>query len=107
MVGHTANVPAIIEAVEEVDTQLGRVVSALQTRGGAAFITADHGNAEVNIDPFSGEKHTSHTTNLVPAIITHQGISLTHGGLADIAPTILRLLDVSQPQTMTGKKLIT
>ena len=59
VVGHTANVPAIIEAVEEVDLQFGRVVDALVAVGGTAFITADHGNAEVNIDPFTREKHTS------------------------------------------------
>ncbi|MBX4197940.1 2,3-bisphosphoglycerate-independent phosphoglycerate mutase [Candidatus Parcubacteria bacterium] len=107
MVGHTANVPAIIEAVQEVDTQLGKVISALEKNRGIAFVTADHGNAEVNIDSKTGEKHTAHTINLVPAIVTKKDIELRiNGGLADIAPTILNLLDISQPVSMTGKNLI-
>lgn len=107
MVGHTANVPAIIEAVEEVDLQLSRVVNALHARGGVAFITADHGNAEVNFDVATNTKHTAHTTSLVPAIFTKSGITLrSGGGLADIAPTILGLFGVSQPETMTGATLI-
>ena len=107
MVGHTANVPAIIEAVEEVDTQLGKVVDALVAHGGIAFITADHGNAELNIDPVTGAKHTSHTTNPVPAILTTSDLTLrSGGGLADIAPTILKLYNIPQPRTMTGKSLV-
>lgn len=107
MVGHTANVPAIIEAVEEVDLQLGRVLTALEQRGGVAFITADHGNAETNIDPETGKKHTSHTLNKVPAILTSTGYTLRDGGgLSDIAPTILALFNLPQPQAMTGKSLI-
>ena len=115
MVGHTANVPAIIEAVEEVDKQLGRVISVLEARKGVAFITADHGNAEVNVNPQTGEKHTAHTTNPVPAIVTSSAVSFKNlvpgksvivGGLADIAPTILALLDIPQPATMTGKNLL-
>jgi 2,3-bisphosphoglycerate-independent phosphoglycerate mutase len=106
MVGHTANVPAIIEAVEEVDTQLGRVLEALEKNGGVAFVTADHGNAEVNIDPTTGEKHTSHTINLVPAILTKEGMNLRGGGtLADITPTILQMVGIKQPVSMTGKTL--
>jgi 2,3-bisphosphoglycerate-independent phosphoglycerate mutase len=107
MVGHTANVAAIIEAVEEVDTQLGRVEKALEKAGGVMFVTADHGNAEVNIDPISGEKHTSHTINPVPAIITSEKVTMrSGGGLADITPTILELMAIKQPETMTGKSLI-
>ena len=106
MVGHTANVPAIIKAVETVDTQLNRVITALEKRGGVAFITADHGNAEVNIDPITGTKHTAHTVNPVPAILTDISYTLRDGGLADIAPTILALLDIETPAKMTGKKLI-
>ncbi len=107
MVGHTANVPAIIEAVEEVDLQLGRVITALEARGGVAFITADHGNAEVNIDPETGKKHTSHTINKVPAILTsHAYTLLDNGGLADIAPTILTVLNIPQPKVMTGEVLV-
>jgi 2,3-bisphosphoglycerate-independent phosphoglycerate mutase len=107
MVGHTANVPAIIEAIEEVDLQLGRVITALEARGGVAFITADHGNAEVNVDPETGKKHTSHTINKVPAILTSHNFSLKdNGGLSDIAPTILAILNIPQPKVMTGKVLI-
>lgn len=109
MVGHTANVPAIIKAVETTDTQLRRVVEALEGRGGIAFVTADHGNAEMNIDPITGEKHTAHTINPVPAILagaTDNSLSLTNGGLADIAPTVLALLGIEKPKGMTGKILI-
>ncbi len=114
MVGHTANVPAIVEAVEEVDKHLGRVIKAIEDRGGVAFITADHGNAEVNIDPITGEKHTSHTINPVPAIVTSkevQFVAPTHaegivGGLSDVAPTVLALLEVPKPSKMTGVPLL-
>ena len=108
MVGHTANVPAIIEAVEEVDLQLGRVLDALTAKNGIAFITADHGNAEVNVDQETGIKHTAHTLNPVPAIITSPNIhTLREGGtLADIAPTILALMKIDKPKFMTGENLV-
>jgi len=106
MVGHTANIPAIIEAVEETDLQLGRVVSAMEQVGGVVFFTADHGNAEVNIDPVTGEKHTSHTINPVPAVLTEVARDLKHGSLADIAPTVLTLLGLKTPASMTGKSLV-
>lgn len=107
MVGHTANVPAIIEAIEEVDIQLKRVLEALHTKGGVAFVTADHGNAEVNIDPMTGQKHTAHTINPVPAILTNQNHELrSNGTLADIAPTILNIFEIKKPSTMTGESLL-
>jgi 2,3-bisphosphoglycerate-independent phosphoglycerate mutase len=108
MVGHTANVPAIIEAIEEVDTQLRRVIEIVERAGGVAFITADHGNAEVNFDLETGNKHTAHTTNPVPAILTHKDYKFTsdNGTLADIAPTILALLGIKKPKVMTGKNLV-
>jgi len=106
MVGHTADVPAIIIAVEEVDKQLGRVIEALHAKGGIAFITADHGNAELNVDQETGANHTAHTTNLVPAILTEKEYTLEDGGLSDIAPTILKLLDLKKPEGMTGTELI-
>lgn len=127
MVGHTANVPAIIEAIEETDTQIGRVMAAITARAAAAgtnslaFITADHGNAEINIDPVTGTKHTSHTLSPVPAILAgavgqvnvakgsvHGSVlpQIHDGGLSDIAPTILALLHIPQPATMTGKSLL-
>ncbi len=106
MVGHTANVPAIIEAVEETDTQLGRVLEVLHAHLGVAFVTADHGNAEVNMNRETGEKHTSHTTNLVPVILTNTEKPLHTGTLADITPTILSIFGIPKPPSMTGQSLI-
>lgn len=106
MVGHTANVPAIIKAVETVDAQLGRIISVLEERNGIAFITADHGNAEVNIDPITNTKHTSHTTNPVPAILTDLSLKISDGALYDIAPTILKLMSIEKPSEMTGNSLV-
>ncbi len=105
MVGHTANKPAILIAVETVDRELGRVIAALKARGGIAFITADHGNAEVNVDPTTGDLHTAHTLNVVPAILTEGGHTMHSGSLADIAPTILTLYGLPVPSVMTGKNL--
>lgn len=107
MVGHTAVVPAIVEAVEEVDKQLGRVVEALNLNNGIAIISADHGNAEINIDPVTGDKHTSHTTDPVPFIITNMKNVLREGGtLSDITPTVLDILKINKPEDMTGESLI-
>ncbi len=106
MVGHTANVPAIVKAVETVDRELSRVIKALEAKGGVAFVTADHGNAEVNVDPVTKEKHTAHTINPVPAIVTSKDVKFVNGGLADIAPTVLALLNIKKPKGMTGKILV-
>jgi 2,3-bisphosphoglycerate-independent phosphoglycerate mutase len=106
MVGHTANVPAIITAIETVDTQLKRVITALTEADGQAIIIADHGNAETNIDPVTGTKHTSHTTNPVPCILTSQDHQLNDGGLSDVAPTILALMKINKPKEMTGVSLL-
>ena len=107
MVGHTANVPAIIIAVEEVDKQLGRVLEALKSKEGIACVTADHGNAEMNIDPITGIKHTSHTNDLVPFILTDTNRKLKDGGtLANIASTVLELFNIKKPEEMTGESLI-
>lgn len=106
MVGHTANVPAIITAVETVDRELGRVLTALKQKEGVALITADHGNAEVNVDPETGERHTAHTINPVPAIVTKEVVVLNNGTLTDIAPTVLALLNLPKPRAMTGVNLI-
>jgi 2,3-bisphosphoglycerate-independent phosphoglycerate mutase len=106
MVGHTANVPALKIAVETIDRELKRVVEAVQAKGGVVFITSDHGNAELNIEPSTGERHTAHTNNLVPAIITKAGLTMNNGSLADVTPTILALMGLEQPKSMTGKNLI-
>ena len=107
MVGHTANVPALTIAVETIDRELARLIPAVTALGGAVFISADHGNAEMNIDPDSGEKHTAHTLNVVPAILTIEGKQLRAiGTLADITPTILELMQLPQPESMKGQSLI-
>ena len=106
MVGHTANVPAIIEGVEEIDKDLGRILDALHKNNGIACITADHGNAEINIDQDTLERHTSHTTNRVPFILTNMTGVLHEGTLADITPTILKILDIKKPDFMTGESLM-
>lgn len=107
MVGHTAQVPAIISAVETVDRELGRVLAALEQEGGVAVVTADHGNAELTTDPQTGAPHTSHTTNLVPCIISDKTVSMrSRGGLSDLAPTVLRLMGLHKPINMTGESLI-
>jgi 2,3-bisphosphoglycerate-independent phosphoglycerate mutase len=106
VVGHTGNIPAIVKAVESVDKECDRLVNAVIKRGGIAFVTADHGNAELNIDPATGDKHTAHTTNPVPAIVTDRDLKVSPGGLSDIAPTILALLGVKKSEKMTGKSLV-
>ena len=107
IVGHTGNHAAIVSAVQAVDTQLGRVVDALQNRGGLVFVTADHGNAEFTYDREAGNKHTSHTLNKVPAFITGSDQPLAHEGtLSDIAPTILELFGLPKPSSMTGNSLL-
>lgn len=107
MVGHTANFPAIIKSIEIVDTQLNRVVKALESYGGIALISADHGNAEVNIDQNTGTKHTAHTTNPVPCIITSHEYGIKNGELSDLSPTALAILGLQIPEEMSGKPLIT
>lgn len=111
MVGHTGNVPAIMTAIETLDRELGRVVDAALARGGAVFVTADHGNAETNVDSRTGETHTAHTLNLVPGILACDSLpenrTLRSGGtLADIAPTILSLMQLPIPDSMTGRNLL-
>ena len=108
MVGHTGVIPAVVEAVETTDSCLGRVVAATERAGGVCLVIADHGNAEVLLEPDGVSPHTAHTTNLVPAILTDPDVGMRDGGeLSDIAPTILDLLGFSQPLQMTGKSLIT
>lgn len=105
IVGHTANVPALQKALEAIDGALKRIYDALEAKGGVMFITADHGNAELNVDPRTHIPHTAHTLAPVPAIITAKGITMHDGGLSDVAPTILTLLNLPIPKEMTGKCL--
>ncbi|MDD6345572.1 MAG: 2,3-bisphosphoglycerate-independent phosphoglycerate mutase [Oscillospiraceae bacterium] len=106
MVGHTGIFDAAKAAVEAVDTCVGRMVDAILAKGGAALITADHGNADKMYEA-DGSPFTAHTTNPVPFIVVGEKCELREGGvLADIAPTILQLLEVPQPAEMTGKSLI-
>lgn len=106
MVGHSGKLDATIKAVEATDDNLGQVVDAILAKDGKAIIFADHGNAETELTP-DGQPHTAHTTVPVPLIVTEKGITLREDGiLADIAPTMLDLLDIVQPAEMTGKSLI-
>lgn len=108
MVGHTGNLAAAIAACEEIDRDLGRVLSALEDAGGAMLLTADHGNCETMIDPVTGGPHTAHTTNPVPVALIGgpDGVGLRNGRLADLAPTLLDLMGLPLPPEMTGKTLI-
>jgi len=106
MVGHTGDLSAAIAACEAVDQGLGRVVEALEKVGGAMIVTADHGNCEVMIDPDTGGPHTAHTTNLVPVALVGAAGTLRDGRLADLAPTLLQLMDLPKPPEMTGESLI-
>lgn len=108
MVGHTGDLQAAMDACAAVDTGLGRVLAALEKAGGAMIVTADHGNCELMIDPETGGPHTAHTTNLVPVALVGgpKDAKLHAGRLADLAPTILQLMDLPQPDEMTGESLI-
>jgi 2,3-bisphosphoglycerate-independent phosphoglycerate mutase len=107
MVGHTGVLAAAIKAVETVDTGLGRLVAAIEKMGGALLATADHGNCEMMRDPVTGGPHTAHTTNPVPLLLVGGGYAkLADGRLADLAPTLLALMELPQPVEMTGKSLL-
>lgn len=107
MVGHTGVLDAAVKAVETVDECLGRVIEAIIDAGGAALVTADHGNSEQMIYYENNSPHTAHTTNLVPLIfVSGMEVSLQKGVFADIAPTILELLRMEVPPQMTGHSLI-
>jgi 2,3-bisphosphoglycerate-independent phosphoglycerate mutase len=111
MVGHSGKMEPTIKAVETVDTELGRIYQAVRQRGGALLVTADHGNAEMLIDPETGGPHTAHTTNPVPfLLVTEDGrkVGVRDGGsLRDISPTMLGLLGLERPDQMTGGDLRT
>ena len=106
MVGHTGVFDAAKSAVEAVDKCVGAVVDAVTNKGGVALITADHGNADQMYEP-DGSAFTAHTTNPVPFIVVVKDCELREGGvLADIAPTMLKILGLEQPAEMTGKSII-
>ena len=108
MVGHTGNFEKATQAVECVDTCLGRIIEKLEKINGKAIITADHGNCEYMLDVKTGEVITSHSTFDVPFVVVANGIkSIEPGKLCDIAPTLLDLMGIEQPKEMTGHSLIT
>ena len=109
MVGHTGVLPAAVKAVETIDACLEQLTDAVLERGGEVLITADHGNCELMVDPQSGEPHTAHTTNPVPIWWIGReprGRALRDGGLSDVAPTLLDLLELPAPAEMSGRSLI-
>ncbi|HXW40223.1 MAG TPA: 2,3-bisphosphoglycerate-independent phosphoglycerate mutase [Xanthobacteraceae bacterium] len=108
MVGHTGSLPAAIKAVETVDAGLGRIAQAIEKTGGALLVTADHGNCEMMHDPQTGGAHTAHTTNPVPVLLVgaRNRALIAEGRLADIAPTLLELMDLPKPKEMTGHSLL-
>jgi 2,3-bisphosphoglycerate-independent phosphoglycerate mutase len=110
MVGHSGILTAAQDAVRAVDACLNRVVSAILEVGGSVLITADHGNADEMIDPETGGAFTAHTTNPVPCILVSEKYKNAHlrtgGILADLAPTILQIMGIKQPEEMTGSTLI-
>ena len=109
MVGHTGSLPAAIKAVEAVDECVGKVVKLVESKQGNMLITADHGNAEQMIDYKTGEPHTAHTTNPVPLILVtaNEKLKLKNDGkLADLAPTMLDLMNLEKPEEMTGISLL-
>ncbi len=106
MVGHSGKLEPTVKAIEAVDECLGKVVDLILEKGGAAIITADHGNAD-EVVTLEGKPMTSHTTNPVPVIVTKQGAELRDGGiLGDLAPTMLDLLKIEKPAEMTGTSII-
>ncbi len=109
MVGHSGKLEPTIKAVETVDACLSRIESAVRAKGGAMLITADHGNAELMVDPATGGPHTAHTTNPVPFIVVSENANQftlkPNGSLRDISPTLLGMLGIDEPGEMTGADL--
>lgn len=109
MVGHTGNLPAAIKAVEALDTSIGRIEPAVKKQGGVVLLTSDHGNCENMHDATTNGPHTAHTLNLVPVILINAPENvrgLADGKLADVAPTLLKFLNLPQPPGMSGKSLL-
>ncbi|MBQ2932083.1 MAG: 2,3-bisphosphoglycerate-independent phosphoglycerate mutase [Clostridia bacterium] len=108
MVGHTGVFEAAVKAVETVDECLGRTIDAITKMGGIALVTADHGNADQMLDYATNDVFTAHTTNVVPLVLIGEetGAKLKNGRLADLAPTMLDLMELEKPEEMTGESLI-
>jgi 2,3-bisphosphoglycerate-independent phosphoglycerate mutase len=107
MVGHTGVIPAAVKAVETVDECLGIVLNTVERAGGVTLVTADHGNAEQLLEADGTSPHTAHTTNPVPLVVTDSEIRVNEGGgLADLAPTVLSLLNLPKPLQMRGENLL-
>ena len=109
MVGHTGVIPAAVKAIEVVDHAVGEVVDVIKAVDGQMMIVADHGNADMMINYETGEPWTAHTTNPVPFILINSNPNwkLREGGaLCDIAPTLLQMMEIPQPEEMSGKSLI-
>lgn len=109
MVGHSGKIPPTVKGIEKVDDCLGRISAALRRVGGSMIVTADHGNAEMMIDPATGGPHTAHTTNPVPFIMVSEDANRytlkNDGALQDISPTVLGMLGLPQPKEMLGLDL--
>ena len=107
MVGHTGNIEAAKKAIEAIDACLGRAIPAQRAIGGEVLITADHGNAEQMFDPATHQPHTAHTLERVPFVYVGRPARLAEGGaLQDVAPTLLRMMGLAQPEPMTGRSLV-
>jgi 2,3-bisphosphoglycerate-independent phosphoglycerate mutase len=111
MIGHTGNIAPAVKACETIDTCLGKIANYILAYGGTALITADHGNVEEMINLRSGQIDTEHSANPVPFVAISKEFlgkyqTLPSGILADIAPTVLTLLDIPIPTQMTGRNLL-
>lgn len=106
MVGHTGVLSAAIKAVETIDACIGRLEEAVTTTGAAMIVTADHGNVEMMADEATGQPHTAHTNFDVPALLVNHDAALKDGCLADVAPTLLGIMGIEQPNEMTGTNLL-
>ena len=107
MVGHTGSIEACIKALEALDGCVARIVEAIENNDGNLVAVADHGNCEQLIDYETGNPHTAHTTNPVPlALVTSKPYGINEGKLADLAPTLLDLMDIEKPAEMTGNSLL-
>ena len=107
MVGHTGNLEAAIKAIETIDECVGKVIEVVKENNGVMLITADHGNAEQMLDYKTGEPQTAHTSNPVPLILVgKEDAKLKEGKLADLAPTMLKLMGLEKPEEMTGENII-